>query len=159
MKRSLVVTTLLLAVVSCSPTLPPDTRTADEVAIKQALAAGDKSIADKNVDQVVGFFADDATIFAANAPAMRCTELTSALKQAFADPNFSVKAEPLKIEVARAGDLAYGYGTYVQTSTDPTSKQVVTDRGNWVTAFKKQPDGKWKAVADVHVSTAPPQPH
>ena len=158
MNRSLVAVMLMVAVVSCSPALPPDTRAADESAIRQALAAGDRAIANKDADQVMQFFADDAEIFAANAPAMRSSELRALLKDAFADPNLSVKAEPVKIEVARAGDLAYGWGTYVQTSTDPASGRVVTEHGNWVTAFKKQADGKWKAVADVHLSAAPPEP-
>jgi len=157
MNRSLVTSTLLISVVGCSPAQPPDTRAADESAIRQALAAGDKGIANKDADQVMAFFAEDAEIFAANAPAMRSSELRALLKDAFADPNLSVKAEPVKIEVARAGDLAYGWGTYVQTSTDPASGQVVTERGNWVTTFKKQADGKWQAVADVHLSAAPPE--
>ena len=33
-------------------------------------------------------------------------------------------------------------------STDPSNSQVRTDRGNYLTVWKKQPDGSWKAVED-----------
>jgi ketosteroid isomerase-like protein len=45
-------------------------------------------------------------------------------------------------------------GTYQQTLNDAKGKPV-TDRGKYLTVWKKQPDGKWKAVADMGISDLP----
>jgi hypothetical protein len=42
------------------------------------------------------------------------------------------------------------------TMTDPSSKKVIDDHGSYVTTYSKQPDGSWKAVADIATSEAPP---
>jgi ketosteroid isomerase-like protein len=60
------------------------------------------------------------------------------------------------VEVAKSGDLAYTQGTYQMTMTDPVSKHVIHDHGSYVTTYAKQPDGMWKAVADIATSEAPP---
>ena len=41
------------------------------------------------------------------------------------------------------------------TMTDPKTKQPVTDHGKYVTIFRKQADGKWKAVEDMISSDMP----
>ena len=41
------------------------------------------------------------------------------------------------------------------TMTDPNSKQVINDHGSYVTTYRKQPDGSWKAVADIASSEVP----
>ena len=60
------------------------------------------------------------------------------------------------MEVAKAGDVAYTQGSYTMTMTDPNSKQVINDHGSYVTTYRKQPDGSWKAVADIATSEVPP---
>jgi hypothetical protein len=42
------------------------------------------------------------------------------------------------------------------TVTDPNTKQLINDHGTYVTTWRKQPDGTWKAVADIVTSEVPP---
>jgi hypothetical protein len=42
------------------------------------------------------------------------------------------------VEVSRSGDLGYTRGTYVLTATDPASKKVVTEKGQFITIFRKE---------------------
>ena len=42
--------------------------------------------------------------------------------------------------------------------TDPKTKKVLTVKGKYVTVFKKQADGGWKAVADIGNEGARPSP-
>jgi hypothetical protein len=42
------------------------------------------------------------------------------------------------------------------TVTDPQTKQIINDHGSYVTTYRKQPDGTWKAVADIATSAVPP---
>ena len=39
------------------------------------------------------------------------------------------------------------------TLSRPSDKAAVTDKGRYLTVFKKQPDGSWKAVADMIAPT------
>jgi ketosteroid isomerase-like protein len=46
-------------------------------------------------------------------------------------------------------------GTYSMTTSAPKGKKPVTDKGKYVTVFRKQADGTWKVVADVTNSDLP----
>jgi ketosteroid isomerase-like protein len=75
------------------------------------------------------------------------------------DPAMALKFHAAKVEVAKSADVAYTQGTYTLTLTDPQTKQVVNDHGSYVTTYRKQPDGSWKAVADIATSEVPPAGH
>jgi ketosteroid isomerase-like protein len=62
------------------------------------------------------------------------------------------------VDVAKSGDLGYSAGTYKLTVTDPATHKPINDHGNYVTTFRKQADGTWKAVADIATSSVPPMP-
>lgn len=57
--------------------------------------------------------------------------------------------EALFSHVAASGDLAYNFGTYLYTETDPKGNQQ-TGRGYFLTVWKKQSTGnkEWKFVMD-----------
>jgi ketosteroid isomerase-like protein len=61
-----------------------------------------------------------------------------------------------KVDVAKSGDLGYTQGTYKMTMTDPTTHKPVEDHGTYVTTYRKQADGSWKAVTDIASSSVPP---
>jgi ketosteroid isomerase-like protein len=71
------------------------------------------------------------------------------------DPNFSLSFEANAVDVARSGDLAYETGAYSMSLTDPATRRVVTEKGNYIVVWKKQADGSWKVVRDVPVSDGP----
>ena len=50
--------------------------------------------------------------------------------------------EPLHADVAKSGELGYTYGTYKINSLR------ITERGTYVSVWKKDPAGKWKFVLD-----------
>jgi ketosteroid isomerase-like protein len=72
------------------------------------------------------------------------------------DPAMSLQFQASKVDVAKSGDLAYTQGSYTLAITDPQTKKVVNDHGSYVTAYRKQADGSWKAVEDIVVSEIPP---
>ena len=41
--------------------------------------------------------------------------------------------------------------------TDPKTKQVVHQQGSYVTTYKKQSDGSWKAVFDIASADMAPE--
>ena len=77
------------------------------------------------------------------------------MKDVLADPNWSLALQSVQVEVSRGGDLGYARGTYVLTATDPASKKVATENGRFVTIFRKEADGSWKALQEISNATAP----
>lgn len=108
---------------------------------------------------VTSHYAPNATLMLPGAPtAAGSAAIRAAIQKAMDDKGFTLMFASDKVDVAASGDLAAARGTYTETSTDPTSKAIVTEKGNYVTVYKPQPDGAWKAVWDINtpstVSTA-----
>ena len=58
-------------------------------------------------------------------------------------------------DVVTSGDLAVETGHYEWTLTPPKGKPT-TDKGKYVVAWRKQPDGSWKLFRDIFNNDAPP---
>jgi ketosteroid isomerase-like protein len=152
---SLVIIGLALACQQAAPPSAPDTRAADESAVREADEAYSKAFEAKDVEAYVGFLADDALEMPPNAPLVTGKEaIRKSASEIMATPGPVVGWHPTKVEASRGGDLAYSMGTYQRTMNDAKGKPV-TDRGKYLTVWKKQVDGKWKVVADIYNSDLP----
>jgi len=141
------------------PPPAPDTHDADVKAIRDVETAWDQAFATKDVDKVGAFYADDASLFLPDAPVVNgIAAIKAADKPFLSDKNFSLTCASDKVDVAKSGDFGYSQGSLTQTMTDPKTKKVLTVKGKYVTVFKKQADGGWKAVADIWNEDAPPAP-
>ena len=141
----------------CSPSPAPDNREADAHALRDGeVAAFVKDWGGKDTDRIAAHYTDDGNVMIPNSPMMTGKDaIGKALKEAMADPNWSLALQPVQVEVSRSGDLGYTRGTYMLTATDPASKKAVTEKGRFVTIFRKQADGSWKAVQDINNADAP----
>jgi len=152
---SLVIIGLALACQQPPPPSPPDTRAADERAVREADAAWSKAAAAKDVEAYLSFFAEDALVLPPNAPMLTGKEsMRKGLSEEMANPGFALSWQASKAEASRGGDLAYSIGTYQVTMKDAKGKPV-TDRGKYMTVWKKQPDGTWKGLVDMANSDLP----
>ena len=141
--RMLVCCVALLGLTSgCAKQTIPDTRAEDESLIREVEIEQSKAMAAKDLDHMVSFYADDASLLDANTPiATGKDAIREIWKAVFAGPGFGVSSETLKVEVSRSGDLAYTRGTYTMTANDAKGNPV-TDKGKYVGVYKKQPDGQ-----------------
>jgi len=153
---------LAVILAGCNPAPPPpapDTHDADVKAIQDVETAWSQAFATKDVDKITAFYSNDATVLGAGMPTVNGV---AAIKTAFgpmlADKNFSLSFAATSTDVAKSGDLGYSNGTYTQTTTDAKTKKAVTENGKFLTVFKKQADGGWKAVEDSFSSDGPPAP-
>ena len=131
-----------------------DTRAADERALKELDADWSSAASAKDVDKTVSYYTDDAVLMPPNAPIAAGAAIRDFWKTMITSPGFGGGWKATKAEVARSGDLGYVTGTYELTANDPGGKPL-TDRGKFVEIWKKQADGKWKAVADIFNSDLP----
>jgi uncharacterized protein (TIGR02246 family) len=152
--------TVILAGCQQAPPPPaPDTHDADVKAIRDVDTASAQAFAAKDLNKVMAFYADDASRFPPDAPVVNGTAaIKAAWMPLLADKNFSLTSATDKVDVAKSGDLGYSQGAYTATFTDPKTKKVLTERGKYVTVYKKQADGSWKVVADIFNEDAPPAP-
>ena len=160
MKRSsislvLCLATVVTVLVSCGTAKPPapapvDTRAQDEAAIRAAAQDWGKAIEDKNLEQTLSYYADDAWVYPQNAPVAKTADQRRSVWMAFfATPGASdMEGDITRVEVARSGDLAVEYGTFAMTMNNKRGKPI-TENEKSVTTWKKQADGKWKAIADI----------
>ena len=150
---------LVLLMAGCSqapPPAPPDTRVADEKAIRDVEVAWSSDWATRDVDKILSYYADDATLMIPDMPLIKGRNaMKPGLTALLTDKNVSLSFVTSTVEVSKSGDLAYTQGTYSMTHTDPKSKKVVTEKGKSVTVYKKQADGSWKAIEDINNEDAP----
>ena len=145
---------IALTVAACNRA--PETQSADVQALRDDETQWNQDYVSKDLDKIVAHYANDAVLMAPGMPASSGAEaIRSTLKQMVSDPALSLKFQASKIEVAKSGDLAYTQGSYTMAMTDPQRKQVINDHGSYVTTYRKQPDGTWKAVADIATSGVP----
>jgi uncharacterized protein (TIGR02246 family) len=139
----------------CAKQTVPDTREADERAVRECEIEASKALAAKDLEGFLSFFADDAAGFYSKSPIITGKDaLRQSWKTVLAIPGFAMSFQVVKVEVSRSGDLAWGHGTWTRTMNDDTGKPV-TDKGKYVIVYRKQPDGKWKVVADIGNSDPP----
>jgi uncharacterized protein (TIGR02246 family) len=151
---------LALALVACSAgnqqqlqPEPPDTRAADESAIRALDADWVKAVAAKDAAQTTSFYADGASLLAPGAPlATGKDAVQKAWAGLMATPGFALTFAPTKIEISRASDLAYDLGEYQLTTNDKKGKPQ-TVKAKYVVVWGKQPGGTWKALVDTATTT------
>jgi uncharacterized protein (TIGR02246 family) len=157
----LLVGAALLAAASCAkaPDRPAfnaaravDTIRAGEVQWNADYKAGDAG-------KVVTHFAPDATVMLpGQAPIQGLEAIRAGVGKAMDDPAFSLTFNSDKVDVAASGDLAVSRGDFTLKSTDAATKAPVTLTGSFVTVYKPQPDGSWKAVWDITTPGPTPAP-
>jgi uncharacterized protein (TIGR02246 family) len=147
----------VLILTGCSQSPAPDSREADVHALREGeVAAFVKNWGGKDADRIAAHYTDDGNVMVPNSPMMTGKgAIGKAMKDVLADPNGSLALQPVQVEVSRGGDLGYTRGTYVLTATDPASKKAATEKGRFVTIFRKEADGSWKAIQDINNAEAP----
>lgn len=124
----------------------------DPQAIVAAVRAADtqwsKAAEARNIMGVMSFYADSASVLPPNAEMVSKTPDMRKVWTDMLTPETTLSWTPGNIEVAASGDLAYDEGFYLM-STKVAKGKPVLDRGKYLTVWKKQSDGSWKAVADM----------
>ncbi len=133
----------------------PDTHDADLKAISDSEAQWNADWASRDAGKISAHYADDAVLMAPGMEALHGkAAISDALKQMVADQALMLSFHADKVDVA--GDLGYTQGSYKMTMTDPSTHKPIDDHGSYVTTYRRQADGSWKAAADIASSATPP---
>lgn len=128
---------------------PPDTRAADEAAIRAAATEWGKAAAARDLEKTLTFYADDASMFPPNMPIATGAEARRKVwTELLAPPDLAFSITTTMVEVARSGDIAFETGNFEDSFNDKKGKQMKIV-GKYVVVWKKHASGQWKAAADI----------
>ena len=141
-----------------APTTPAVDISAEKAKLRDLESAWAAAAVAKDVDKSVANYADDAILMMPGMPAAKTKDaVRAAWKGMVDDSNFKLAFASDRIEVSASGDLATTLGSYTMTMTNPKTKKPVQDKGTYLTVYKKQADGNWKAIEDTTSSEIPPK--
>jgi ketosteroid isomerase-like protein len=123
-------------------------RAAAEAAVRKADADWAAAASADSVDAWMAFYAADAIVLLPNDQLTSGKEsLRNAVSRLLAHPHLSVAWRPLKVEVARSGDLAFLIGAFELRFGGPPGSPA-SDRGRRLELWRKQA-GSWKCIVDT----------
>lgn len=109
--------------------------------------ADDKS---RTLEKITAHYSPDGTLMMPGTPlASGAGDLRKALAALLSDPALHVRFAADKVGLARHNDLAYARGPFTFTVTDPRTGTPVTETGTYITIYRKQADGSWKAIERI----------
>jgi len=152
------VVSMILALAGCQQQpapQAPDTRAADETAIRTAEAGIGKGFADLNPAAVVSFYTDDVVVMAVDSTVIQGKDNMQKYLEAMMKEKPEITFAPVAVEVARSGDLGYSWGKGTTVIKDKKGK-VTETTVKYLSVWKKQPDGGWK-LAVGSVTPDPPE--
>jgi ketosteroid isomerase-like protein len=109
----------------------------------------------KDVDKFLSYYASNASVY---PPGMPIATGSGPIRDAFTKmtsmPGFSLQWTAAKADISSSGELGYTTGAYQMTMNGATEK------GKYLTEWKKQSDGQWKVAEDIFNAdaAAPPTP-
>ena len=167
MKQQLIATGLFACAIlttACSPTptaapAPVIDTAAEAKSLRDLEDNWNKDYEAKDTAKILAHYADDATLMGPGMPVSKgAAAIQKEIQEMVKDPALSLKFQASRVEVAKSGDVGFTEGTYTMTMTNPATKKPMTDTGSYVTVYKKQADGSWKAVSDIATSGPPSAP-
>jgi len=137
---------ILVAILSLSFTVSAQTPVQQIVQTEHAFA---RMAAEKNTrDAFMAYIADDGLLFRPGAVNGKQWLLEHPVPASNKRPLLAW--QPILAVVARAGDLGFTTGPW--QARDDINDEKPSAYGQFVTVWKKQPDGSWKFVVDLGIS-------
>lgn len=140
----------------CGDSAPKVDKAAIEKSVRAVEAAMGKAADARDAGAFAANYTADAIMMVPSQPAMKTRDaIKNGLGELFKDPALKLDASSDRIEISENGDMAASRGIFTMTLTGP-NKEVIHDHGSYVTVFRKQADGSWRAVMDINNSEVAP---
>jgi uncharacterized protein (TIGR02246 family) len=140
---------------ACSPTAEPakpvdmGKARSDIQAMEDAFAAGEKA---KDAAAVAAYYSDDAISYNRNQePSVGKAAITENIAKRLAADTTGSHSVYKVVDILTEGDLLVELGSF--TSVNEAGAE--TDKGHYMSIFKKQADGKYLCVKDMNATSMP----
>lgn len=104
--------------------------------------------AERGVDGWTAFFLPDGVMFPPNGRVEGQEAIRAHMTNAF-QPGTRLDWEPVTAVAAESGDLAYTIGRWTSVVVRADGSDSVTGRGNYVTIWRRDADGRWRVAVDI----------
>lgn len=132
----------------------PDNSAAEELRLMETSRQWSRAAESRNLEAIVNFWADDATVMMPGVLTFKGTEAIRAYVAESLDlPGFKISWEPMEAHVSASGDMGYLIERTRVTAPGP-SGDLETQELRAVTIWRKQPDGSWRNVVDIATPNA-----
>ncbi|MBS0360720.1 MAG: nuclear transport factor 2 family protein [Proteobacteria bacterium] len=146
---------LPLMLAACDKAAAPAVDPAKETAaIQKQIDLFNASIKAGDVEKAISVEAADIHGFGGGPDVTSASEDLKQTKEATHDPNYGLVVKADHIEVAKSGDMAWGYGAWDATASDKAGKPVKAN-GHWVAAWRKDDQSRWKLAAVSNANAWP----
>jgi len=148
------VLSLMLMTAGLAPVAPATGPAGARAAVRRADVDRCAALAARDEDRFLALLADDVALFPDRQALVKGKTAARQLLAPFFDAKGpSVSCEPLTVEVAASGELAYTTGTYVVKGTE-AERSPTRGHGKYVTVWRKR-SGAWKLAVDI-ANNSPP---
>jgi ketosteroid isomerase-like protein len=127
---------------------------------RSALLAVDREWSQTTTDlnKFLSYYAADASAYPQGMPiATGSDAIRDVMTKMTSMPGFALQWSATKADVSASGDLGYTAGSYQMSANDAAGKPM-SEKGKYVTVWKKQSNGQWKVIEDIFNADAPPPP-
>ena len=146
--KNLAILPILVAVVallqSASAAQTKNPRQLAEAAMMKADRDFNQAMADRDLPRFLSFVAEDAKFDASVGK----DAVAKAWAAFFVAGGPTISWAPTKAESLVAGDVGYTVGTWERHTKDAQGKAIVS-RGQYMTVWRLQKDGQWRATFDT----------
>jgi len=151
---------LILASLAACDTIASNTVATDTAKIEAAVKADiHQLVIDYNAHDAAKAAARDApdyiSMFHGVPNAIGPAADRANMEKQMTDPATRFELMDEVVDVAASGDLAVYRATYRFHFTNPETRTVATETGNWIAGYKTQPDGSLKLAWSIGADTGP----
>lgn len=101
----------------------------------------------KDVNRIESHYTSDGVLAGPGFIATTDVDRRRLLSALMSDPNYKQTFSPDRVDVAKSGDFAVSRGHFEITMTDTKTNEVQEIPGSYLTVYRKESDGTWKATA------------
>ena len=134
----------MLSTGACEKGVDPD-KIADTIKLQDVQWSKDYGA--KDVNAIESHYASDGVLAGPGFIAEDDTGRRQILTALMSDPNYKQVFSPDRVIVAKSGDLAVSRGHFEITMTDTNTNAAQPVPGSYLTVYRKESDGSWKALA------------
>jgi len=159
MRFALLIAVMFGTAVACSPAASSSGASSDPATVKAAIEATNARFLEafKRGDKagMLASYTDDAVLMMPNEPAWRGRSGIEKGLDGFLGQVSLKDGGTTTGDVMVSGDMAVETGTFTWTLQSKTGGADIKDQGKYLTVWKRQADGSWKAVRDINNSDLP----
>ena len=144
--KTAVAAVLVLLSASVAAAQSGDARKAAEAAMMKADRDFNQASVDRNIDRFLARISETAAFDSADGRGREA--IRKAWGAFFEKDGPTITWSPKKAEALAAGDVGYTVGAWERHAKDASGKDVVR-RGEYLTVWKKEKDGVWRATFDT----------